>query len=949
MINKSTDTTHEYFPGMQDYINKILEPNKPAAKRFSDIFVATINLFELSLTVFIVSTIKTYEGRFTDDDTTHIKKTKPISETLKAKYAAPSLGSQTALAKYCFYLIDNNAPTSLTTMKTKLDEAILLGSISHYLSDLTKIFKLLEDEDDNRPIVVNRENTKKSLLAIINEFVAFRNESSHTVPLAKIIEENESRLRLNIDHWTAAFLMLATNLKPLLSHTYRYKTTDVMYAEKGVKMISIKNKDFLNNSYKESIEKFKLEDWFEDQWTEKTQIIIENGKSSFEIDAFPFLILKDGKLFFYKKTKASGYQYFSIVDDRTFTVKSKAKFNRSVFKTSSAGNSQALFWTEVVPVINPLNKIKSNIPSQGNTQFIGRKKQISKIREEIIEIPNQNGILYGPGGVGKTALLIELSQKLYNETNPEHIYYDNIIWVSAKSNFYHWEQNATISNPQQFESLENIFQIVLRFFDYEDVDEYSNEDLTNILLELLEENKILLVLDNFETVSKGETEKIITFFGSDVKKHLRRLPNNFKVILTSRELLPSGYYQIKLEGLEFKESKQLMESIYWRYKDSHPELSLQQYKLIHESTSGIPIVIKHCLGQVYEFHIPLSDVLEGLSEQSNEVIKFSYSEVLSHLKKDNCYLKILILLEIINEPISARQIALILELQINDINKHLPTLLNFQCVDRINVGIEEKYRLSNQIGLLSKSLIKENLETTTAIRLSIAQNLTIEKRMDYAVEELEVIDIFKGLLEGRDFEYAENFLKAEIKKRQNSHLLRYHYAMFLRDRKKEFNQAIQLLESLDEEVKKYGKRDVNILLALVSTYNLLDFKNFDKSKQLCSDLLKISATDEVRQLAAEFYISWSTTLKNKREIDPIEDMKRKNKIKDLAKSAIQQIDDMSELRNTPHNQYLMSLAYFNLWETNKAKEFISKAISQSHRDVVNLRKYEKFFSMIERY
>jgi GTPase SAR1 family protein len=941
--------TDNFFPEMSLFVQETLDENKPSSKRFTDIFNATINLIELSLEVFLVVTIRTYEDKFNSEDKAVIKKTKLIKETLRDKFAAPSLGSLAALAKSCFHIVDESAPPSLKLMRDKLDEPILLGAIASLISDLTKMYQILEDQQDNQPQIVNRASTKKVLLQIINEFVAFRNDSAHLVTIGKIIEDNQNILRINIDTWSDAFKYLLQELKPFLAHTYRHKSISNIYSENGFKMISIKNIDFLSGTLSESTEKFKLEDWYEDQWTEKSQIVIKDKKKEIEIDLFPFLLLREGKLFFYKKTRASGYQYFSIIDDHTFTSKTKKKFNRSLFKTSTTANSQALFWTEVLPHVNPINDIKANIPSQGSTQFVGRKKQISKIKEEIIEIPNQNGILYGPGGVGKTALLIELSQQLYIESNKANVLYDNIVWVSAKSNFYYWEQNATVTNPQQFESLDNILQILLRFFDYEDVDEYNIDELKELVFELLEENKVLLVLDNFETVTKVETEKIISFFGSEVKKHLKRLPSNFKVILTSRELIPSGFYQIKLEGLELRESKVLMESIYTRYKDSHSPLTPEQYKLIHEATFGIPIVIKHCLGQIFEFHVPLSEIFNRLSEESNEVIKFSYSEILSHLRKDDCYLKILILLEVLNEPISARQMALILEINNSDINNHLPILLNFQCIEKLNVGIEEKFRVSHQIGLLAKGLIKDNLELTNGIRLNIANNLTLEKKMDYAVEELEIIEIFNGYIEVRDFTYAEYFLKGEINKRPSSHLLRYHYALFLRDRRKEIKQSIELLETLDREIKKSGNRDANILLALISTYTLLEFPNYQKANELCLDLLKLFANVNTKLFTGEFFINWSNALKNKREPDPIEDIKRKNKIKELAKKGIQLIEETGAAKDKHQSQYFISMAYFNLWDTAKAKEFVLKAIEQTQKDIVSLRKYEKFLSIIERF
>ncbi len=221
--------------------------------------------------------------------------------------------------------------------------------------------------------------------------------------------------------------------------------------------------------------------------------------------------------------------------------------------------------------------------------------------------------------------------------------------------------------------------------------------------------------------------------------------------------------------------------------------------------------------------------------------------------------------------------------------------------------------------------------------------------MDYAVEELEIIEIFNGYIEGRDFAYAEYFLKGEINKRPNSHLLRFHYALYLRDRKKEFSQSILLLEALDSEISRSGKRDANVLLALVSTYTILSFPNYEKANALCAELLKIAHNDTISLFVGEFLINWSNALKNKREIDPIDDVKRKNKIKELAKKGIQLINNIDSQNNSHKNEYFLAMAYFNQWNTVKAKEHIVRAITFSETDKVSLNTYEKFLATIEKF
>jgi hypothetical protein len=216
-----------------------------------------------------------------------------------------------------------------------------------------------------------------------------------------------------------------------------------------------------------------------------SELVMGEGGKTFPIDLFPFLMIDNDKLYFYKATKAKGYEYYSISDNSTALVQTKRKFNHSLFKIGTKGDKQALFWTEVPPSVNELNGIKANIPTEGITDFVGRKKQIRRIMEEVVEIPNQNGIVYGPGGVGKTALMLELSKGLFEEQNTNNILFENIIWVSAKTNYYNPYLNIVEQKAKQFESLDNIFSVILSFFDYETVEEYGHEDKRELVLELL--------------------------------------------------------------------------------------------------------------------------------------------------------------------------------------------------------------------------------------------------------------------------------------------------------------------------------------------------------------------------------------------------------------------------------------------------------------------------------
>ncbi len=90
--------------------------------------------------------------------------------------------------------------------------------------------------------------------------------------------------------------------------------------------------------------------------------------------------------------------------------------------------------------------------------------------------------------------------------------------------------------------------------------------------------------------------------------------SGFKVLVTSRELIPSGFHQMELRGLDKRESKELMQKLYEPYaRSGRPELTAEQMDAIYDATRGIPLIIKHCYGQVYEFNRSVDVVLKGLS------------------------------------------------------------------------------------------------------------------------------------------------------------------------------------------------------------------------------------------------------------------------------------------------------------------------------------------------
>lgn len=801
-------------------------------------------------------------------------------------------------------------------MKRCLETEITLGSIGDLFDELEQIFPI----DKHKPKIINKAKTRKQIFNyILPELVKYYNKLPYLIE--KIDNDNIIK-QLNIEKWQKALELISSILRPILSNTFVLKTLKKVDTSSGNYIMNVITYKDEKTDYSEK--KITFEE-LEEYQKSISELLMTYQNTQISINLSPFLMIENDKLHFYKRTRAAGYEYYSILDNSVSIIETKKKFNHAVYKTGRKGDLQTLFWTEVLPSVNELNGIRANIPTEDLDHFVGRKKQIKKIKEEIIEIPNQNGFVYGVGGVGKTALMLQVSRELYEEKNKDNVYFDNIIWVSAKTNYYNYMLNITEPRERGFESLDHIFSVILRFFEYEDAEEYSFEEKQDLVLELFEENKTFLILDNFETIaatiSKNEAKKIIQFFEIDVKRRLRTKPDYFKVIVTSRSLIPTGFHQIELEGLDLRESKQLMKNIYKRYKSLKPELTEEQKEEINKVTHGVPIIIKHCIAQIFEFNRPFNDVISKLSNAIN-LIEFSFAEIFNLLNKDECQLRIIILLEIINYPLIIRQIADILEIDEYRIENKIPDLINYQCIERINHRLEEKFMINEKVSLFTKNLVQKNSELEKSIRDKITSNYTLEKRMDYTTDELFILNVFTNYLSEKKFLDAEIFIKEQLGKKPNSILLKYHYAKYLKDQKREIETAIQILK----DVSRTECNNPNMLKLLLSCYMTLDIPTYDEASIYVNELKDCVESNDIdtKLEMAEFYVKWSTFIKLKRDADPIREIVRQQQYKELANKAI---SILNSIKNKTHKfYYLFAHSYFNLWDYENSLKMIENAI-----------------------
>lgn len=903
-----TDDSDLLFGGLQEYLDQL--DTLPRLEALASVLDASIRVSKLACMIFTGVTLRVYDPSPTDGLVTEQRKLRPIRQIVIENFASPSLSILVKAARGCFHLVDERAPDRLQALRAMMAENPMLEAIGDLLDDVERVLP----PDGRRGRTIVKRGTKRQLLDYI-----FSELAKYEARLGEIRNSEADVLDYaDVATWAKALRMLVELLSPLNTLVFREGSIDRLQADSDKFVVRL-------TSYSPGRTETREEQRdYADLSADRLETLEMNASSeemSPWLDGYPFLAMKQKRVHFYTRTRAVGYQYIPAFGDSVHVLPTKRRFSHAALDGSIASDRQMLFWTRVAPAVSSAG-VRANIPPHDPTDFVGRKQQIATIIDEIIQIPNENGILHGPGGVGKTALLIELSRKIFEEGLPTKSPFKNIIWISAKRDYYDPTLDVVEEGAQQFKTLDQVFVAILEFHGFEEPDQYGRTEQRWLVLELLEEQKTLLILDNFETITSAAQEEIIRFFGTEVKRYLIEKPDNSKVLLTSREVVPSGFHQVQLKGLDKRESNTLMPILYQPYaRSGQTQLSDAQRNQLYEHTRGIPLIMKHCYGQVYEYNMPIDSVLKNLVLAGNKVVEFSFSELFRALKNDDLQRKIIILLEVINRPILSRQMSEILDVDQSSVDARLGRLMNFQCIVRSVSDVHEKYSINPDVRLLAARLVHDSIDLTDAMRREIAK-LSGEKRMDYNKEELDAIVVFQQYLAGGQLAQADDFIRERSKQKPDSILYNLHYAKFLKEHKRQASEAIARLES----VRKSSGNDPEIL-RLLMLYNIaLEPPNFDEAHLFAKELEKYQLSeDDVATDLAEFYTEWATTLKLKIELDPIKEMLRQQKYKELSDHAIELLHRQTA-GAADKRAYLLAQCYFNKWDYASAKACIDQAI-----------------------
>lgn len=232
------------------------------------------------------------------------------------------------------------------------------------------------------------------------------------------------------------------------------------------------------------------------------------------------------------------------------------------------------------------------LPVRSYQRFFGRDALLDEILSVLRE-PGRKQIVGvdGMGGIGKTALAREVVERCLAEN-----LFDTVIWEPKSS-----EIGLRTMRPLTWNSL---LEVIGRQLGAPDIQTLPRAEKEARLAALLQTRKVLLVLDNLETVARDQDE---------LAEQLLTLLSRSKSLMTSRRRFGGDVYALHLKGLAEENGVQLL-----RYEAAErgikrvADAETDELREITNTTGGSPLAMKLIVGQLQ--HLPLETVLQSLQE-----------------------------------------------------------------------------------------------------------------------------------------------------------------------------------------------------------------------------------------------------------------------------------------------------------------------------------------------
>ncbi|RRR67086.1 MAG: hypothetical protein EI684_19615 [Candidatus Viridilinea halotolerans] len=240
-------------------------------------------------------------------------------------------------------------------------------------------------------------------------------------------------------------------------------------------------------------------------------------------------------------------------------------------------------------------RVYENLPAPTYSQFVMREQAFAEVLDGLQQ-RSAAVLIVGMGGNGKTSLAREVAAACLHDA-ATHPRCDALVWVSDK------DRPGTTN-------LSVVLDTIARTLDYPGFTQFAHSEKQHEVEQLLRRQRVLLVVDNFETINDSA---LLTW--------LLRLPEPSKALITTREYRREwrSSWPIELRGMSEAEAWTLVEQRLRQLRIEQLVSARQQLDPLLMATSGNPKAITMTLGLIKYERRPLQEVVDDLYAARGEL------------------------------------------------------------------------------------------------------------------------------------------------------------------------------------------------------------------------------------------------------------------------------------------------------------------------------------------
>lgn len=390
---------------------------------------------------------------------------------------------------------------------------------------------------------------------------------------------------------------------------------------------------------------------------------------------------------------------------------------------------------ELCPALAPRPKperVYHNLPAPTYDQFVMRQQAF----DEVVDGLGQRSaavLIVGMGGNGKTSLAREVAAQCL-QAGDDTPRFDAVVWVSDKDNPGTTNQSTVLDT-------------IARTLDYPGFTQFPHEEKQYEVEQLLRRQRVLLIIDNAETITDGA---LFTW--------LLRLPEPSKALITTREyqrLFRRNCTPIELRGMRDDEARTLLQQRLERLRIAHLVHDPAQLEPLRVATGGNPKAITMVAGLLKYERRPLQQIVADLYAARGDLFDDLFSRAWALL--DEAGKRILMVMTFFPDSASIEALSATADVTGFDFDRAVERLTDLSLLDvqQEDLNSAPRYVLHPLVRAFAGARLAEQTEFERGARERwVGWYITLSERVGYCPNDLAQLTLL-------DYDYETLFVAIE--------------------------------------------------------------------------------------------------------------------------------------------------------------------------------------------